>query len=902
MSKSLRILFLENSPHDAEQAVALLEDAGYSCYWQRVERREEFLKQLENGEYDLVLADCSRPTFDGLSVVELFVERGLDIPIILISGSLGEAKAVECLKAGATDVVLKQQMFRLPQVVERALHEAKERRRVRRADDQIGLQAAALESAANAIVLTDAQGKITFVNSAFTTLTGFSRDEAMDQDLRILKSGEHSAAFYAEMWNTILSGKVWKGEVVNKRKDGSRYLEEQTITPLIKDTGVIVNFIAIKEDISERKKAEEEQLRLNAQLDRERGLLNNIVASVPGVVWELWGEPNAAQVDFVSDYIETMLGYSGEWVSTPSFWLSIVHPEDREATGEAVAKAYANGESGVQEFRWIKKDGGYLWVEGRFVTILDETGTPIGMRGVTLDISPRKLAEEKIRESQEQMAEAQRLARVGSWNWAFPGSDLAWSDEHYRIFGLQPGEIDPGYEDVVEKYVHKDDQELVRGRVANSLVTLEPFEFHYRVVHPNGEVHTLHSIGNVVGDESGHPLRMYGTTQDVTEMVLAEEQLRQSQKMEAVGLLAGGIAHDFNNLLTAINGYSELTLRKLKEGDPLRANLEVIQDAGERAAALTHQLLAFSRKQVLNPRVHNLNSVITNIEKMLRRIIRESIEIQIVLDPELGNIKADPGQIEQVIMNLAVNARDAMPHGGRLTIETKNVLLDDDYASHHIEIAPGPFVQMTVTDTGEGMDEQTRQRIFEPFFTTKEAGKGTGLGLSTVHGIVKQSGGHILVQSEVGRGTSFTIYLPSVDEILEKPNGKGDGVENYSGTETILLVEDDEIVRDFVHLVLTSNGYKVLEADRGTAAVSLSEAHSGPIHLLLADLIMPGMSCGALKDRVVERRPDIKVVLMSGYTDDTQLHSGVLESCAAFLEKPFTADDVLRKIREVLES
>jgi CheY-like chemotaxis protein len=372
--------------------------------------------------------------------------------------------------------------------------------------------------------------------------------------------------------------------------------------------------------------------------------------------------------------------------------------------------------------------------------------------------------------------------------------------------------------------------------------------------------------------------------------------------MEAIGLLAGGIAHDFNNLLTAINGYSELTLRKLKADDPLRANIIEVRNAGERAAALTSQLLAFSRKQVLKPKVHNVNSVITEIERMLRRIIRESIEFEIVLAPDLGNIKADPGRIEQVIMNLAVNARDAMQNEGKLTIETKNVYLDTEEISQSLSLEPGPYIKMSVKDTGHGMDEETRKRIFEPFFTTKEIGKGTGLGLSTVHGIIRQSGGDIVVSSVPGVGTTFDTYLPCVDENIEVRRIGDDGDELYVGTETILLVEDDEIVRNLVRDMLADQGYKVLEAANGKRALTILDNYRQTVHLLLSDIIMPGMNGGELGSRVTELRPGIKVLFMSGYSDEPLPVSGVTNLAAAFLEKPFTPDGLSQKVRAVLES
>ncbi|HEX8843853.1 MAG TPA: response regulator [Pyrinomonadaceae bacterium] len=401
--------------------------------------------------------------------------------------------------------------------------------------------------------------------------------------------------------------------------------------------------------------------------------------------------------------------------------------------------------------------------------------------------------------------------------------------------------------------------------------------------------------------ENGRPVGVQGIARDVTKRKHLEEQLRQSQKMEAVGRLAGGIAHDFNNLLTAITGYSDLTLKRLRAEDPLRRNVEEIKKAGDRAASLTRQLLAFSRKQVLQPKVLDLNAVVSDMEKMLGRLIGEDIELQTALSSELGSVRADPGQIEQVLLNLAVNARDAMPHGGNLIIETENVSLNEGYTTRHIAVKPGAYVMLAVSDTGCGMNEETQSRIFEPFFTTKEVGKGTGLGLSTVYGIVKQSGGNIWVYSEVGVGTAFKIYLPRVEEAAQEYKPGHEVKEPLDGTEIILLAEDDERVRNLVREVLEGYGYRVLEAEAGGAALSVAERHGGPIHLLLTDVVMPKMSGRELADRLVQSRPGMKVLYMSGYTDESIVHHGVLDAGTPFIQKPFEPEALARKVRELLD-
>lgn len=389
---------------------------------------------------------------------------------------------------------------------------------------------------------------------------------------------------------------------------------------------------------------------------------------------------------------------------------------------------------------------------------------------------------------------------------------------------------------------------------------------------------------------------------EVAERKLTEEQLRQAQKMEAVGKLAGGVAHDFNNLLTVINGQAELSLRRLGQDDPSYRKFEAIRDAGERAASLTRQLLAFSRKQILQPKVLDLNQVIFQTNKMLRPLIGEDIDLLIGLTPDLGKVKADPSQIEQVLMNLAINARDAMPKGGKLTIETGNVDVDEEYAVHHFSVCPGRYVVLAISDTGCGMDEETQSHIFDPFFTTKELGKGTGLGLSTVYGIVKQSGGNIWVYSEVGRGTTFKIYLPCVDDVPEDQRVRADAATLEIGTETVLLVEDEERVRDMTKEILQESGYKVLEAKHGQDALLVAGQHPGIIHLMLSDVVMPLMSGRELAEQLAPLRKEMKVLYMSGYTDDAIVHHGVLDEGMSFIEKPFTPNGLARKVRETLNA
>jgi PAS domain S-box-containing protein len=420
-------------------------------------------------------------------------------------------------------------------------------------------------------------------------------------------------------------------------------------------------------------------------------------------------------------------------------------------------------------------------------------------------------------------------------------------------------------------------------------------------VHKNGTLIWIEQRSMSVQDAAGQLVAIEGIARDITERKNLEEQFRQAQKMEAVGQLAGGVAHDFNNLLTAIIGYSDILLNGLGESDPMRPDIFEIKKAGERAATLTSQLLAFSRKQVLQPKVLDLNEAVADMEKILRRLIGEDIDLVTCPDPALGRVKADPGGIEQIILNLAVNARDAMPEGGKLTIETANVELDESYARGHVTVQPGPYVMLAVSDNGIGMTPETQAHIFEPFFTTKGAGKGTGLGLSTIYGIVKQSGGNIWVYSELGGGTAFKIYLPLVEEALTPVEVSTPEDASRQGSETILLVEDDEVIRKLVYMILLEHGYTVLVTCNGSEALEISEQHPDPIHLMLTDVVMPQLTVRELTESLARMRPETRVLYVSGYTDDAIVHHGVLGEGMNFMPKPFTVDALLRKVREVLD-
>ena len=541
------------------------------------------------------------------------------------------------------------------------------------------------------------------------------------------------------------------------------------------------------------------------------------------------------------------------------------------------------------EHNMRRKDGSPVWLLRNARLVDGKDGAPAVIEETLIDITERKKAEEIFRTAFNANPEPITIATIAE------GRYLDVNESFLRVTGYRREEV-IGHTSLELKFWTRpaDRAKLVEmlwehGCVRDLEITYRTKSGEERIALDSAEAL------EIAGQEC-----IIAILRDITEKKFLEKQLRQTQKMEAVGQLSGGIAHDFNNLLGVIIGYSEILEQRLPQNDPLRKECGQIKKAGQSAASLTRQLLAFSRQQVLEPKVLDLNSIVLHVEKMLRRLIGEDIDLKATMGAGLGCIKADQSQVEQVIMNLAVNARDAMPHGGKLLIETANVDLDEDYARRHHPQKPGAYVLLTVADTGMGMDAETQSRIFEPFFTTKELGKGTGLGLSTVYGIVRQSGGHIWVYSEPGQGTRFKIYLPRIKQPVHLEKPVPGLAEPSRGAETILLVEDEDALRELTRSLLEGGGYTVLEAERPDKAIEIAVRHGGPIHLMLTDMIMPGMNGRVLAANLAAVRPEMKLIFMSGYTGFT--HPGLADSGVTFLAKPFTRDGLLRKLHEVLES
>ncbi len=595
---------------------------------------------------------------------------------------------------------------------------------------------------------------------------------------------------------------------------------------------------------------------------------------------------------------QKVLGYSPEELKNSSS-LEQIHPEDRERVTEATAEARRTGAGKNLEYRIRHKDGTWRVLESTSSVIRDSKGVPEKLVIVNRDITERKRASEALRLSEVSFRSVIENAPYGIYRAHPDGKFLLVNPALQKMLGYES-------EDELLRVnlatgVHRDP--LEHQKLNDLFANQKDFtDVEVEWKRKDGTPIKARCTGWLVKDagESADYFEVF--VEDVTEKRVLERQLRMAQKMEAIGRLSGGIAHDFNNMLGVIIGYSQVLKRALPPGSPLLEHAEEIEKAGQRAASLTRQLLAFSRQQVLAPAVMNLNSLISEMQKMLARLIGEDIELAVALDPAIGRVKADQGQIEQVVMNLAVNARDAMPQGGRVVISTVNARLDETYTPHHPGSKVGDYVKLSVTDTGGGIDSETLGHIFEPFFTTKERGKGTGLGLATVYGVVKQSGGYIWVDSVLGKGSSFEVYLPCIDEPVSVLDPPRPSVEQFRGTETVLLVEDADGLRKLTYMLLEQNGYRVLVAANGAEALQMVQHKPERVDLVLTDVIMPGLNGHALAERLRVLQPGLKVLYMSGYTDHAIAEHGVLESGTNLLHKPFSEDSLIRKLREVLDA
>ena len=753
----------------------------------------------------------------------------------------------------------------------------------RRAGVDSSRLAAIVESSDDAIINQDLTSIVTTWNTGAAELFGYTAAEMIGTSImRLIPADRHDEE--RQVLDKINRGARTKPfETLRQTKDGRLIDVSITASPLKDAAGKVTGVSKVARDISERKRVEKAR---QASEARYRTLFD-------------YAPDGILIADVASYYVDAnpsmcrMLGYSrAELIGLHA---SDVVVEEEVEHIEPALRAIAAASDYRREWQFRRKDG------SAFAADVIATAMPDGnLLGMVRDATERNKAIEALRTAEARMRFTLQSADVGIWDMDYATGVLQWSEILEAQYGLKPGTFGGTFEAFVER-IHPDDRELVLETVGNAMKTGSDFTVNHRSLRPDGTVRWLTGAGRVHLDGHGEPVRGVGISLDVTERRLLEEQFHRAQKMEAIGRLAGGVAHDFNNLLTVILGYCELLLADLEPADFRQGDIAEIQKAGARGAELTRQLLAFSRKEIIEPTRLDLSVVVSDMLAMLQRLIGEDVGFVVKLGRELAPVKADRGQVEQIVMNLAVNARDAMPKGGTLTIATANVELDEAYAKARLDVTAGPYVALSVTDTGTGMTPDVQARAFEPFFTTKGPGKGTGLGLATVHGIALRSGGSVNVHSEVGKGTSFTVYFPRADgaeTAIDAPPPLQ--ARPRAGAQTVLLVEDADALRELTRRLLERLGYAVLAAGNAEDALRVFEGNAS-IDVLLTDVVMPGGSGPELTRRLVERRPALKVIFMSGYTEDAIVHHGVLTPGIAFLRKPFTSETLGRKIREVLD-
>lgn len=896
MDKLLRVLIAEDSEDDALLIMRELRRTGYDPVSVRVDSADAMRAALTRQTWDVILSDHTMPQFSSLAALQVLKRSNLDIPFIIVSGKIGEEVAVAAMKAGASDYVMKDNLGRLSPAIERELREAEARRERRRTEETLRQSEqryrALAESAQDFIFILNKDGSIQYVNRFGAKEFGYCQGEIIGKNMKEIFPPPVSERQWSNLQKVIESGKPCNIEQPTRFPNRELWLNTSLI-PLKNEGGEVTSILGISRDITERRRTEEEIRKLNQFLE---AVIDNA---------NIWVDvlDEKGNVLMWNKAAEAMSGYSrAEVIGNDKVW-EWLYPEEKYRRGivERVAAGLEKEESreGIETIIRTKS-GAERVISWYSRNLSNEKGVLMGLIALGRDVTEQKRAEGALRESEETLrlflnANPDTMLLID-----LQGTILVANESLSKGLGKPIDEI-IGF--CLYDLLSEDIARTRKSHLDGVVRTGEAIRFEDTRMGRDYE-----TFAYPVFDGEGKVIKVAILGFDITmrkkmeqEIAKLQEQFRQVQKMEAIGHLAGGIAHDFNNLLTVIQGYSQISLMDLEEASPFRENIEEIRQAAERAAHLTRQLLAFSRKQVLEMKVLDLNSIVRNLDKMLRRVIGEDIELFLLSSEDPGRVKVDHGQIEQVLLNLAVNARDAMPSGGKLIIETAIVDLDEVYARTHVSVKPGRYVMLSMTDTGVGMSPDVLKQIFEPFFTTKERGKGTGLGLSTVYGIVKQSGGNIWVYSEPGKGTTFKIYLPKVDDPLEEPLEKRMRKELPGGGETILVVEDEQTVRKLTVKLLKQQGYKVLEAQHWEEALILCKESQYPIHLILTDVVMPEVNGPQLMERLKEVRRDFRVIYMSGYADNTIVKLGILDQGISFLQKPFTQDSLLHKVREVLD-
>lgn len=881
IDRTARIIIIEDDEGVARLQQKRLERAGYAVA--TFTHPEHAVSVIQRGETDLMILDYRLPdNRTGLDFYEQLKLSGFDVPAILVTGFSNEALIVKALRAGMKDFVSKsvEYLDYLPEAVAHVLHQTRVERRL--AETEARFETIFLASPVPISVCTLEEGRFLAVNDAFLRLFEHTRGDTLGATSLELLGMKLPASRDAYVDLLLKRRSLRNVEIIAYTRSGREVVTETSLE--------LVNFngrdcvLSMYYDVTERRQAE-------AALRESENRFQAFMKYSPAF---------AFVKDATGKYVYVNAAYERNFAPRPQGWIGAT--VDEVLPPEVAVNCKAFNARVLREQKAIATEESIPNVDGTWRTWLtqqfpiDDGRGNMLIGGISIDITERKHA--------EQLLELQQRAMNAT------SEGIIVSD------ALQP-DLPIVYVNLAfEKLTQYSSSEVI-GRNCRFLqgpetdlaivaeiraAVREGRSTSVEILNYRRDGSTFWNLLSItpVRDAQGTITHFVGVQRDITERRLIAEQMRQSQKMEAIGRLAGGIAHDFNNLLTIVLGNAELAIEDLPQGDPRRELVQEIAHAGQRAASLTTQLLAFSRKQVLEPKVVDLNVLVADTERLLRRLIGEDIELRTVLEPNLHSVRVDPVQIEQILLNLTVNARDAMPGGGRLTIETQNVRLDEAFGLSHPDVRPGRYALLAVSDSGHGMDEGTKARIFEPFFTTKERGKGTGMGLPTVYGIVQQSGGYIWVYSEVGQGTTFKIYLPEFTSAPTRPVSEPLLKASLRGDETLLLVEDEAMVRALARRILESQGYRVLEAKDGAEALEIAAEHGDSIDLLITDVIMPGMGGKQLAEILRSHRAEMQVLYVSGYTDDTIVEQGMLSPGVAFLQKPFTHESLSAKVRAVL--
>ncbi|HLP14793.1 MAG TPA: PAS domain S-box protein [Bacteroidota bacterium] len=895
MRMQLRILVVEDSEDDALLVLHHIRAGGYDIEHERVETSEAMQAALHGAQWDIVLSDFKLPHFNGLEALRLVKEFDVDIPFIIISGTIGEEIAVEAMQAGAHDYIMKNNLTRLLPAIERELRESKSRvqrklleRKQEESEARLRLQSMALESAANSIAISDKDGAIIWANHALCDLTGYAMEEIIGQNPRLFKSDVQEPGFYHALWNTILSGSVWHDEIVNRRKDGTLYMEEMTITPVYNQEGKITNFIAIKQDITERKHAEQRLIQSESRLHEAQRL-----AHIGN--WEL---DLTSDAFICSDEICTMFEFDLSRANAKyERFRGAIHREDREMVIAVYTASVRNNTPYSIDHRLWFPDGRIKYVQEQGKTSYAKDGSPLRSVGTVQDITERKMAEEALKQSEERYRNLFNEDLTGDYVVLPNGTLIACNSAFVRIFGFSSIE-EALHTNIAGVYKSPEEQRDIIRMVCERR-KIEYYEHALR--RKDGS--TVYVVENVIGkfNSTGDLIEIQGYVFDDTERKILQQQFIQVQKMESLGVLAGGIAHDFNNVLGIILAYaSKLQMGKQTTEQVTRA-LAVIVDAVERGAGLVKQILTFARKADVVYGVVDANVMIKELAKLLTETLPKTIRVITELDENIPSVTVDTTQFHQALLNLCVNARDAMPTGGTLKMRT-HLLSHAEVMALIPQASDEKYLRISVSDTGIGMDDATKERIFEPFFTTKEKGKGTGLGLAVVYGIVKSHKGYVTLDSTLGRGSTFHLFFPvstSPSKAIE--DAKYPVEEIKGGDETILVVEDEGPLVSFLKSMLEAKGYSVLTAMDGIDALDMYHRHKDEIDLVVSDMGLPRLSGDKIYYQLQEMDPALKVILASGYIEPEKKSELLKSGAKEFIQKPYLPFDVLMKIRKVLD-